>query len=150
MSSASACAFGSTDTPAPLPARRGDDGDAYDAYLGHQPVSDRVFVVTQLRASNAKYNEQKAMFGFKDATDAENCHRAHVHPTMFGRIGSLTLDAFKAQLAAHAGGEAVFRAETEEDAAELAAMNEIEAGSDNDPEPPFFENPAAPIHAPAA
>lgn len=127
-----------------LPGVRGDDGDEYDVYVGAHPACDRVFVVTQLRASNARYDEQKAMLGFPDAAAAERCYRDHTHPTMFGRMGSLSLDAFKAQLAAHAGGESVFRAETDEDAADLAAMDEIEAAPLSDPEPPSSENPHAP------
>ena len=132
-----------------LPGVRGDDGDEYDAYLGHQPVSDRVYIVTQLNAHNGRYDEQKAMLGFKDAADAEDCYRTHVHPTMFGRVGSMTLDTFKAQLASHPGGEAVFRAETEEDAVELAAMSDLEIAPESDPEPPSSENPNAPFHDPA-
>lgn len=128
-----------------LPGVKGDDGDPYDAYLGHHPVCDRVYVVTQLRASNARYDEQKAMLGFESAQAAEECYRAHTHPTMFGRIGSLTLDAFKAQLTAHPGGDAVFRAETDEDAAEHAALSDLETAPESDPEPPSSENPNAPV-----
>lgn len=117
---------------------KGDDGDGWDAYLGHDHTSTRVHVVTQKNAANGFYDEQKGMFGFADAAAAKDHYSAHTAPSMFGRIGSLSLDAFHAQLRAHreAGG-GVFRVETEEDAAELAMLEAIEKGfapDDTEPE----------------
>jgi hypothetical protein len=111
----------------------GDDGEGWDAYLGPNVGSDRVYVVTQRNALNGHYDEQKGIFGFTDAASAEEHYRAHTHPTMFGRIGGLGLDAFHSQLRAHlTSGAKVFRAETEEDAAELADLEMIEKGFSDD------------------
>lgn len=121
---------------------KGDDGEGWDAYLGGSAEgrdrADRVFVVTQVKASNARYDEQKGLFGFgaDQREEAQAHYLAHVHPTMFGRMGSLSLDDFHRQLAAHreAGG-GVFRAETDEDRQELALMEELERAPLSDPEP---------------
>lgn len=107
-----------------LPGVKGDDGEPYDVYVGPERTVDRVHVVRQMKAGNGRYDEQKAMLGFASSEAAEECFRAHTHPRMFGRMGSLSLDAFRAQLAAHPGG--VFRAETDEDADELAEMQAAE------------------------
>lgn len=116
----------------------GDDGEGWDAYLGSHHASDRVYVVTQKNAHNGAYDEQKGMFGFTDAAAAEEHYRAHTAPSMFGRIGGLGLDAFHGQLRAHReSGAKVFRTETEEDFAELQALEAIEKGfaPDDEEEP---------------
>lgn len=114
----------------------GDDGDGWDVYLGHNQHAENVYVVTQVRAHNGHYDEQKGIFGCGSDADAKDLYGKHTHPNMFGRIGKLTLKAFGEQLAAHKGsGAKVFRAETEEDAAELAEMEEIENAPPSEPEP---------------
>jgi hypothetical protein len=114
----------------------GDDGQGWDAYLGHTQDAGDVYVITQVRAHNGHYDEQKGMFGCKSAEEAEDLYRKHTHPTMFGRIGKLSLKSLVEQLAAHReSGAKVFRAETEEDAAELAEMEEAEQAPPSDPEP---------------
>lgn len=128
-------------------ALRGDDGEGWDAYLGNDHTAERVFVVTQLKASNARYDEQKGLFGFGSMDEARDHYLAHVHPTMLGRIGSLSLAAFHDQVRDHvakeaaAGARATFRAETEEDAAELAAFENVnlDQPEDGDEEPPDSE-----------
>lgn len=111
----------------------GDDGEGWDAYLGPDHASDRVYIVTQKNAHNGYYDEQKGMFGFRDATAAKDHYGAHTAPSMFGRIGGLSLDAFHSQLRAHReSGASVFRAETEEDAAELTDLEIIEKGFTDD------------------
>ena len=111
---------------------KGDDGEGWDAYLGPDHKADRVYVVTQRNAYNGRYDEQKGLFGFSDAQAAEQHYRDHVHPTMFGRIGGMSLKSFHEQLRAHTSG--VFRAETEEDEMELKAMDELEAEMNAAPE----------------
>lgn len=118
----------------------GDDGEGWDAYMGPDHDSDRVYVVTQKNAYNGHYDEQKGMFGFRDKPAAEEHFRAHTHPTMFGRIGGLGLDAFHNQLRAHrAAAEKTFRVETEEDAAEAAALDDIARGMSDTEEAPDSE-----------
>lgn len=117
-----------------LPGVRGDDGEGYDVYLGVDHTAARVFVVTQVKALTGVYDEQKAMLGYPSREVAEETYKAHVRPDMFGRMGEMSLEAFRAQVAAYteAGAVGVFRAETDEDAAELA---EVEAEPLSDPAP---------------
>lgn len=128
-------------------ALRGDDGEGWDAYLGNDHSADRVYVVTQLKASNGLYDEQKGLFGFGSREEAQSHYLAHVHPTMLGRMGSLSLDAFHRQVRDHVAREAevgarcTFRAETEEDAAEGKALEKLDLNEpeDGDEEPPDSE-----------
>lgn len=126
---------------------RGDDGEGWDAYLGNEHGADRVYVVTQLKAANARYDEQKGLFGFGSPESARDHYLAHVHPTMLGRIGSLSLADFHKQVSDHVAQEAAmgargtFRAETDEDAAEARALDDInlDEPEDGDEEPPDSE-----------
>jgi hypothetical protein len=119
-----------------LPGVIGDDGEDYDVYAGPRQDAERVYVVTQCRAATGHYDEQKAMLGFESAEAAATCYGAHTAPAMLGRMGSLPLDAFRAQVQAwRANPTGPFRAETDEDAAELAALDEIEAAPVSEPVP---------------
>lgn len=99
-----------------LPGVMGDDGEEWDCYLGKEVNCDRVFVVTQLKASNDEhikglYDEQKGMIGYKSRKAAEAAYRAHTHPSMFGGMGEMPINRFHAQLKAHReSGAQVFRA----------------------------------------
>lgn len=125
-----------------LPGVRADDGDDFDVYLGPHHTADRVYVVTQCKASSGYYDEPKGMLGFDSPEAAEECYRAHTAPSMFGRMGSMTVDAFKAQLAAwHESGAGTFRPETDEDCAECAEMDALETEMAD--EPPESEGPAS-------
>ena len=125
-----------------LPDVTGDDGEGYDVYLGNEPEVERVFIVTQVRADSGKYDEQKAMLGFRTKADAEGLYKAHTHPDMFGRIGALSLAAFRRQLDEHKeSGAKVFRAETDEDAEEMADLTDYENGPASEPEPPSNPSP---------
>ena len=125
-----------------LPDVNGDDGEGYDVYLGSEPKVERVFVVTQVKASTGKYDEQKAMLGFRTKGEAEGHYKAHTHPDMFGRIGALSLAAFHRQLSEHKeSGASVFRAETDEDAEEMADLTDYENGPASEPEPPSNPSP---------
>lgn len=119
-----------------LPGVVGDDGEPYDAYVGAHGTFDRAFIVTQCRAVNGHYDEQKVMWGFASQVDAEDCYRAHTAPVMFGRIGSLSRAAFLEQLEAwRAAPTGPFRALTDEDAAEFAEMDALESDlADEEPE----------------
>ena len=101
----------------------GDDGEGYDVYLGPNPMPERVYVFTQLHKSNRRYNEQKAVIGCASMEEADGVIRAHTHPDMFGRMGSLSWDDFEKQVHAAVGG--VLRVETDEDVVEYEAMKAI-------------------------
>jgi len=122
---------------------RGDDGEGWDAYLGPSLTADRVFVVTQLKTSSGHYDEQKGLFGFDSIDAAREHYLAHVHPTMLGRIGSMSLQAFHDQVRDHVtdSGKHPFRAETDEDAAEANELDKINLDElkDGDEEPPDSE-----------
>lgn len=125
-----------------LPGVAGDDGEPYDVYVGAHGAFERAFIVTQCRAVNGHYDEQKAMWGFASQADAESCYRAHTAPSMFGRIGSLSRAAFLEQLEAwRAAPAGPFRAVTDEDAAEFAEMNSLE-GDLNNEEPESIDEAA--------
>lgn len=133
-----------------LPGVLADDDQDFDVYLGSDPKADRVYVVTQCKASNGHYDEPKGMLGFPTMDAAADCYRAHTHERMFGRIGTMTLDAFKTQLDAwKANPVGTFRPETEEDATEAAEMDALEAALAADPDadvddedpPPSSEEP---------
>lgn len=115
-----------------LPGVLADDGEDFDVYVGPYHDAENVYVVTQCKASTGYYDEPKGMLGFQNAESAEACYREHTAPAMFGRIGTLSLDAFREQLAACRG---VFRPETDEDAAECAALDDLETESTDVPEP---------------
>ncbi len=113
-----------------FPGTRGDDGEAYDCYVGPIHDAERVHMVTQCKAATGRYDEQKAMLGARDADHAVEIYKAHTHPAMFGRCGSLTMADFKAQLDEHkaavsGGSTAPLRVLTEEDRAELTAMGKV-------------------------
>lgn len=132
-----------TDDYGYLDGVNGDDGEGYDVYLGLDHKADRVFVVTQVKASTGAYDEQKAMLGYPTKRAAEDTYKAHTHPSMFGRIGCVTLPAFRAQVKAHLdSGAAVFRVETDEDGEDLACLEEYEAGPLSEPEPPSEPAPS--------
>lgn len=116
-----------------LPGVAGDDGDPYDVYVGAAPAFDRAYVVTQCKASTGHYDEQKVMWGFASATDAESCYRAHTAPSMWGRMGSMPRERFVEQLEAwRANPVGTFRAYTDEDDAEAAEMDALEAALADD------------------
>lgn len=101
-----------------LPGAMGDDGEAYDAYVGSSAHAASVYVIRQLKAGSDAYDEQKAMLGFDSAQHAEAVYRAHVHPSMFGGIASGSLADFKTALGAYraAGADTPFRWEPAEPA----------------------------------
>jgi HK97 family phage prohead protease len=101
-----------------LPGVLGDDGEAYDAYVGPSAHAPKVHVIRQLKAGIGRYDEEKAMLGFDSAEEAEAVYRAHVHPSMFGGIKSGTIADFNAALESNraAGADVPFRWEPEEPA----------------------------------
>ena len=103
----------------------GDDGDSYDVYVCANPNPERVWIFHQLHKSNGRYNEQKAVVGATSAEEAESVIRAHVHPKMWGRMGSLTWESFHAQVHAAARSGEVLRVEADEDVLEHEALKSI-------------------------
>lgn len=83
-----------------LPGVPGDDGDPYDVFVGLDSDFADAFVVDQRSLATGEYEQQKLMWGFKDAWSAEKCFREHRAPEHFGRMGSVPRAGFLAQLAA--------------------------------------------------
>lgn len=54
----------------------GADGDHVDAYIGHNPESEQVFVVDQQHAGNNKFDEHKVMIGFDSESEAVKTYKA--------------------------------------------------------------------------
>jgi len=81
---------------------KGADGDHVDVYIGKHPESKLVFLIDQNDHKTQKFDEHKAMLGFKDATQAmEAYEKAFSDGKGFDRIGlikPMTMDEFKAWL----------------------------------------------------
>lgn len=109
-----------------FPGTRGDDADSVDAYVSHEnPLCPSAFVVRQVHPKNGAHDECKVMLGFASLDEAKAGYLAHVHPSMFGRIGQMPMEAIKGQLGAHLARERTaetFVPHTDEDMAEHAAM----------------------------
>lgn len=108
---------------------KGDDAEDFDGYVGPDATAARVRIATQLHPRNGHHNELKAIFGCASDDEAKSILSTHVAPRMVGRIGSLTVDAFKEQLAAYVASPGAskvpFRPETDEDVDELTAVQAI-------------------------
>lgn len=83
----------------------GLDGDAVDVFLGPSEDSDKVFVVTQMKAPEFKaVDEQKVMLGFHSASEAKAAYLHHYdNPAFFGSMKQLSVASFKQQLASRKG-----------------------------------------------
>jgi hypothetical protein len=81
-----------------LPGVPGDDGDPYDVFVGLDGDFADAHVVEQRSLATGDYEQQKLMWGFKDAAEAERVFRAHRAPEHFGRMGSLPRADFLARL----------------------------------------------------
>lgn len=91
-----------------FPEVKSHDGEDLDCYLGpSESAAQKVYLVTQCKArkegEQPVYDETKCLLGCMSAMEAKLLYMAHVHPTMYGGLGSLSLDDFKTQLAAHKG-----------------------------------------------
>ena len=78
----------------------GTDGDAVDVFLGPNKDSDRVFVVTQMKAPDFKeIDEQKCFLGFKTEKQVKAAYmRQYDDPKFFGGIKTITINEFKDRL----------------------------------------------------
>jgi hypothetical protein len=80
----------------------GADGDHVDVYVGKHPDSKDVFLIDQHDHATGKFDEHKAMIGYKDATDAMAAYEAAFSDGKgFDRIGlikPMKMDEFKAWL----------------------------------------------------
>ena len=102
----------------------GDDGDAYDAFADNNPVAPRVRVATKVRL-DGRYEQQKSFVGTDTDEQAKAVFLAHYPAKSFGRIGSLSIDDFKAQAAEAQSLGRVLRVETDEDSAELSVISKF-------------------------
>lgn len=113
-----------------LPGTEGDDGEGYDCYVLPDQSSDRVYILTQLKARSLRFDEQKAVLGASSPEQAEQTVREHIHERMFGRMGSLSYADFKRQVEAHRkalaeGTTGPLRIVTDEDRAEAKSMQSL-------------------------
>lgn len=76
---------------------KGTDGDHVDVYVGPEPESETVYVVTQMKAPDfTKVDEQKVMLGFTSAKKAKRAYLAHYNDSrFFGSMKAMSIDAFK-------------------------------------------------------
>ncbi len=66
----------------------GSDGGAVDAFIGKHPDSEVVFVVDQIDQKTGRFDEHKAMLGYKNKRKAVQAYRAN-YPASF-RVGPVT------------------------------------------------------------
>lgn len=83
----------------------GTDGDAVDVYIGPNPHSTRVFVITQAKAPEfIEVDEQKCMVGFDTPEAAKHCYLQHYNNTkFFMNMKELDIIDFKDKLATSKG-----------------------------------------------
>jgi len=83
----------------------GVDGDEVDIYLGPDKQSDKVFIVTQMKAPEfSDIDEQKTFIGFSSPKEAKTAYLKHFDdPKFFGSIKEMTLEEFKTKLKSHKG-----------------------------------------------
>ncbi len=118
-----------------FPSTLGDDLDEFDVYMGPNPLAANVYIIEQMRAKSGWWDERKAIVGCDSAEDALALYKAHVHPRMVGRIGTMTHEAFESALRAHQktyaetkkNARTPFIPVTLEDAAELSDMEALRA-----------------------
>lgn len=78
----------------------GTDGDEVDVYVGPCETSNRVFVITQLKAPGFQnIDEQKVMLGFNDPIGAKTAYLRHYNTArFFGTVQEMTMDEFRSKL----------------------------------------------------
>ena len=83
----------------------GTDGDEVDVYVGPNKKSDKVYVITQLKAPEFKaVDEQKVMLGFDSASEAKKAYlKQYDDPKFFGAMQTFTMDEFKEKLKSRKG-----------------------------------------------
>lgn len=75
----------------------GADGDELDCFVGHNLMSDKVFVVNQNDPESGDFDEHKCMLGFDSAEEATAAYHAAYSTDWkgFGSISELPMDTFK-------------------------------------------------------
>jgi|GEM_PF-776523 len=74
----------------------GKDKDHLDCYIGPNPESTKVFVIHQNDPVTGKYDEDKVMLGFGDATEAKRAYlKQYDRPGFLGSMDETDIDSFK-------------------------------------------------------
>lgn len=75
----------------------GTDGDHVDVYVGPNPESENVYVITQMKKpAFTAIDEQKVMLGFSSAKKAKRAYLAHYNdPRFFGSMKKMNIETFK-------------------------------------------------------
>ncbi len=83
----------------------GTDGDAVDVYVGPNPASKLVVVITQAKAPDFKeVDEQKCMLGFNSADQAKEAYLAHYNdPRFFMSMKTMSIEEFETKLKTNEG-----------------------------------------------
>jgi hypothetical protein len=77
----------------------GKDGDPIDVFVGPDLRSELVYVIDQVD-QNGKFDEHKALIGFRSRMDAVNCYKKCYTPSWkVGPVTAMTIEQFKAWLA---------------------------------------------------
>jgi len=83
----------------------GTDGDAVDVFIGPDKKSQKVFIVTQMKAPKfTEVDEQKCMLGFNSSKEAKDAYTRHYDsPKFFGSMIEVDIEEFKDKLKSQKG-----------------------------------------------
>lgn len=75
----------------------GADGDHVDCYIGPKEDASHAYIVNQMTKGDwSKFDEQKVMLGFRNATEAKNAYLGQYDdPRFFGSMVVMPMDEFK-------------------------------------------------------
>nr|CAB4128734.1 hypothetical protein UFOVP114_68 [uncultured Caudovirales phage] len=96
-----------------LRGTEGDDGEHLDCYIGPDlHGAKHVHIVRQMKAPDFKrYDEAKAMIGFRSAADAKAAYlRQYDDPRFFGKLQSVHVDKFVHAVKNAANGKVIIKA----------------------------------------
>lgn len=75
----------------------GKDKDHVDVFLGDNPLSEKVYVVDQIKPETEVFDEHKIMMGFETEEEARNSYLSNYQPgwTGLGAITEMSINEFK-------------------------------------------------------
>lgn len=68
---------------------KSSDKDEIDVFIGEHPLSDKVYVVDQVRPESGEFDEVKVMLGFEDSESARNAYLSNYEEGWEG-LGNIT------------------------------------------------------------
>ncbi len=67
-----------------------------DVYIGPNNMSEKVFIIAQLKPDTGEYDEKKYMLGFDSAKQAKSLYlKQYTSPKYFGGIKEISFDKFR-------------------------------------------------------